>query len=81
MSWLVQCSTGAKKKVSEMVEGFLLVIDGFSNENNMNILPLGSYGILIGMDLLEKHCAKLEFNNKFLQFLDDESKLQIVNGE
>jgi len=30
-------------------------MNGFKTQANLNLLPLGSYDILIGMDWLEKH--------------------------
>ena len=49
-SWLVQLAIGTKRKVSELVEKCPLEMGGLSSCTNLNILPLGSYGILIGMD-------------------------------
>jgi hypothetical protein len=52
-SWLVQLETGTKRKVAEFVLDFEFILDGQSVKTNMNILPLGSYDMIIGMDLLE----------------------------
>ena len=49
-SWLVPVATGTNRKVSEIVEECPLDMDGIFNYANLNILPLGSYDILIGMD-------------------------------
>ena len=46
-SWLVQLATGTKRKVSEVVEKCPLVMDGLATCVYMNVLPLGSYDILI----------------------------------
>ena len=43
-------STGTKRKVSEVIEKCPLDMDGLFTYANLNILPLGSYDILIGMD-------------------------------
>ena len=51
-SLLVQLDTGTKRKVSEIIEKFPLDMDGLFTYTNLNILPLGSYDILIGMDWL-----------------------------
>ena len=59
-SWLVQLATGTKRKVSEIVEKCPLDMDGLFTYANLNILPLGSYDILIGMDWLEAHRVKLD---------------------
>ena len=54
-SWLVQLATGAKRKVSAKIPNCALQIDGQQLTVDLNILPLGSYDVLLGMDLLEKH--------------------------
>jgi hypothetical protein len=52
-SWLVQLATRTKRKVSELVEACPLEMNGLFTWENLNILPLGSYDVLIGMDWLE----------------------------
>ena len=54
-SWLVKLATGIKKKVSEVVRKCPLVMDGLVTCADLNVLPLGSYDVLIGMDWLEAH--------------------------
>ena len=54
-SWLVQLATRTKRKVSEVVEKCPLVMNGIVTYVDLNVLPLGSYDILIGMDWLEAH--------------------------
>ena len=56
-SWLVQLATGTKKKDSEVVKRCPLVIDGLVTCVDMNVFPLGSYDILIGM-IGQKHIEK-----------------------
>ena len=51
-SWLVQLATGTKRKINEVVEKCPLVINGLSTCVDLNILPLGSYDVIIGMDWL-----------------------------
>ena len=48
--WLVQLATGTKWKVSKIVKDCEVNLNGFLTKVNLNILPLGSYDILIGMD-------------------------------
>ena len=74
-SWLVQLATGTKRKVSEVVEKCPLVtcVD-------INVLPLGSYNVLIGMDWLEAHRVKLDFYNKTFECMNGEGNLVIVKG-
>ena len=70
-SWLVQLATGTKRKVSEVVEKCPLVMNGLITCVDLNVLPLGSYDILIGMDCLEEHRVKLDCYNKIFECLDE----------
>ena len=47
ISWLIQLATGTKNKFSGVVNKFPLVMDGLETWEDMNVLPLGSYDILI----------------------------------
>jgi hypothetical protein len=49
-SWLVQLATGPKRKVTELVKSCPVDVKGLSTKVELNILPLGSYECLIGMD-------------------------------
>jgi predicted aspartyl protease len=71
-SWLVQLATGARRKVNEMVKSYLIDMNGLNTRAYLNILPLGSYDCLIGMDWLEAHHALLDFHKKSFTFLDEE---------
>jgi hypothetical protein len=48
--WLVQLATGTKRKVVEVVESCSFWMDGFRIQVVLNILPLGSYDMMSGMD-------------------------------
>ena len=65
-SWLVQLANGTKRKVSEVVEKFPLVMNGLVTCVDMNVLPLMSYDVLIGMDWLETQQVKIDCYNKTL---------------
>ena len=56
-SWLVQLATGAKRKVTYYVKECALLMDEFKTTSKLNVLPLGSYDLMIGMDWLEQHKA------------------------
>jgi len=51
--WLVQLATGAKRRVTAKVNDCSFTIAGQPVTADLNVLPLGSYDILIGMDWLE----------------------------
>ena len=58
-SWLVQLAIGTKRKVNSYAKDCELVMNDFITHADLNILPLGSYDMLIGMDWLEKHGVML----------------------
>jgi hypothetical protein len=79
-SWLVQLATGARRKVNEMVKSCLIDMNGLNTKADLNILPLGSYDCLIGMDWLDQHHTLLDCHNKAFTCLDEEGKLRKVQG-
>ena len=53
--WLVQLSTGTKRKIVDYVESCEMCISQFKTQVKINVLLLGSYDVLICMDWLERH--------------------------
>ena len=47
-SSLVQLATITKRRINEMVRGFSISMNGVNTNDDLNIIPLGSYDILIG---------------------------------
>ena len=62
--WLVQSTTTTKRKVSEIVRDCEVNLDGLTTRINLNILPLGSYDILVSMGWLEQHHVMLDLLHK-----------------
>ena len=54
-SWSVQLAIGAKRKVISFVKYCTISMDQFETSMKLNVLTLGSYYMLIGMDWLEQH--------------------------
>jgi hypothetical protein len=79
-SWLVKLATGTKKKVTELVKSCSVDMKGIRTKAELNILPLGSYDFLIGMDWLDQHHALLEFHNKRFTCLNEEGNHVTVQG-
>ena len=52
--WLVQLATGAKIKVTDFIADCEIKIQDHETKINLNVLPLGSYDMIIVMDWLEK---------------------------
>jgi hypothetical protein len=76
--WLVQLATGTKRKVTKLVKSCPMDMNGLSTKVELNILPLGSYDCLIGMDWLDQHHAILDCCNKAFTCLDEEGNQKIV---
>jgi predicted aspartyl protease len=79
-SCLAQLATGTKRKVKYFIYDCELSIDGQNTKSNMNVLPLGSYDIIIRMDWLEKHKVILNCYEKFLVYKDENNKVKTVQG-
>jgi hypothetical protein len=55
-------------------------MNGLRTREYLNIIPLGSYDFLIGMDWLEKHNIILDYYNNAFSFLYEEGNLRTVQG-
>jgi hypothetical protein len=79
-SWLVQLATGTKRKVIDYISYFEFNLDGQTIRTDMNILQLGSYDMIIGMDWLERHKAILNCYTKILSYKDDSNITKTAQG-
>jgi hypothetical protein len=77
---LVQLSTVTKRRIHYMVRSCSISLNGVNTSIDLNIIPLGYYDILIGMDWLEKHHVVLDCHNKTFTRLDGNGKQSIVKG-
>ena len=79
-SSLVQLATGAKRRIHDMVRSCSISLNGVNTNVDLNIIPLGSYDILIGMDWMEKNHVVLDCHRKTFTCLDEDVKQNIVKG-
>jgi hypothetical protein len=79
-SCLVQLAIGTKRKVTELVKSCPVDMNGMSTKDELNVLPLGSYDYLIGMDWLDQHHAILDYHNKASTCLDEEENQRAFQG-
>ena len=56
----VQLAIGAKREVIDFVKDCTLFMNQFETSVKLNVLSLGSYDVLIGMDWLEQHRVVLK---------------------
>lgn len=48
---------------------------------NLNVLPLGMYNMLLGMDWLYAHKTKVEYFEKEIECLDAHGERRILQGK
>jgi hypothetical protein len=77
-SSLVQLEKGTKRKVTDFIPECELNIDGQSTKLDLNILPLGSYNLIIGLDWLEKHKVILNCYEKSLIYRDGKKTIRTI---
>jgi hypothetical protein len=70
-TWLVQLATGTKRKVSKVIPACQFIMDGLPTQVTFNILSLGSYDPLIGMDWLAAYKTKLDCYHKTLDCVNE----------
>ena len=63
-----------------MVEKCPLVMNGLITHVDLNVLPLGSYDVLIIMDWLESHRVNIDCYNKTFECMDEEGNPRVVKG-
>jgi hypothetical protein len=79
-SWLVQLASGTKRKVTKVIPACQFIISGFPTQENLNIIPLGSYDLLIGLDWLASHKTKLEGYSKTLECENEGGRRVTLQG-
>jgi len=80
-SWLVQLATCTKKIVHHWVRSCEFKFNGMSTSTHLNVLPLGSYSMMLGMDWLYIHKTKMDFYDKDIECLDDDGEKRILQGK
>ena len=79
-AWLVQLATCTKWKVTSIVRNCKLMLNDFLTNVSVNIFPLGSYDLLIWMDLLEEYKVLLNFFDKTFTVIDNNGNNIKVKG-
>jgi len=70
----VELATGTKRRVHNWVKSCAFELNGMLTTTNLNLLPLGSYSMLLGMDWMLIHMTKVDFYDKAIEFLDDDGE-------
>ena len=62
------------------VKDYTLFTNQFETSVKLNVLPLGSYDVLIGMDWLEQHIVVLNYFNKTFACVNNEGETITIIG-
>jgi hypothetical protein len=79
-SSLVQLATRTKRRIHDMVRSSSISLNGVNTSVDINIIPLGSYDILIEMDSLDKNHVVLDYHRNTFTCLDGDGKQSIIKG-
>ena len=79
-SWLVKLSTRTKHKVTSFVKNYEFLMNDFITHAHLNIFPLGSYDLLIGMNWIEKNKVMLNCFDKTTECTNDTGTTIKVKG-
>jgi hypothetical protein len=77
---LVQLSIGTKRRTHDMAKICSISLNGMNTSIDLNIIPLGYYDILIGMDWLENYHVVLDCHNMTFTCIDGNGKQSNVKG-
>ena len=80
VSWEVELTSGARVSVSSMVHSCPIHIGKLSTMSNLHITPLGSYDVVLGMDWLYAHSAKMDCRQKRVECVDDDGISRVILG-
>ena len=80
-SWLVQLATGTKKRVHHSVRACTFDLNGMPTTTPLNVLSLGSYIMLLGMDWLYLHRNKVDCYDKGIECVDDNGEPRVLHGK
>lgn len=79
-SWDVEMVSGAKIFVESLVKECVVDFIPFTTTSDLCILPLGSYGVILGMDWLSAHKAKVDYYHKIISCADDFGVETVILG-
>ena len=77
----MQLAIGAKKLVHHWLRTCAFDLNGMPTIAHLNVLPLESYNMLLGMDWLYLHRTKVDFYNKAIEYLDENGEPRVLQGK
>jgi len=80
-SWLEQLATGKKKQVNHWVRACEFELNGMPTTSHLNVFPLGSYSMILGMNWIYLHRTKVECFDKVIECVDDSGEKRTLQGK
>lgn len=72
--WQVELATGVCMFVATIVRSCELDLGPFVTSIDLRVIPLGSYGVVLGMDWISSYSACVDYSQKIVECLDDHSR-------
>lgn len=79
--WLVQLATATQRRVTCVIKQGVVNLNGYLTERNLNILPLGSYDLLVVIECLKQHKVFINFLEKIVSCVDSQGNLFLLKGK
>lgn len=79
-SWIVKYANQSRAKVEKCLFEAQVEFPNFSIELNLYVAPLGSYDIIIGINWLSEHKAKVDCLAKTVSCVDDRGRPTSIAG-
>ena len=78
--WTVEYANQSRAKVEQCLFEARVDFPNFSTELNLYVAPLGSYDIIIGINWLSEHKAKVDCLAKIVNCVDDRGRPTSISG-
>ena len=78
--WTVEYANLSRAKVKQCLFEAQVDFSNFSTELNLYVTPLGSYDIIIGINWLSEHKAKVDCLAKIVSYVDDRGRPISIAG-
>jgi len=72
---------GTKKRFHHWVRACAFELNGMLTTTHLNVLPLGSYSMILGMDWLYLHRTKVDCFDKAIECVDDSGEKRTLKGK
>ena len=80
MGWQVQLALGTRVSTNSMVQKCELSLGGLVTLVDLQVIPLGSHNVVLGMDWLGSHRASIDCRKKTILCKDDQGKDSKIMG-